>query len=248
MRAATIMCMLTAAALGCSSSSPTKPSGVSVVDADVDTDADGDADSDSDADGDTDADTDTASMGSTSDSTSLGGTGDTAVPSCTPERLVVTTPGVVANPGISGFAQFSMCVDPAAGTLHAVKQLWYGDIENTVLCMYTWETESTNVVYDCEDCDWAFDFNWEVPIEDGTTMCTEGWWHPAELYSPINARIGFAASHYGAPDVYWDLDADGEWESDYDTYHGAKWPIGSDISAEYDGREWRVTYKYSLIE
>lgn len=211
------------------------------ADADADTDADADADADGDADADTDADTDTDTVGATGD------TGATSVPRCEPERLVVQTAGTVANPGAQGFMRFSACVDPE-GQWRGVQQIWWGDIDATVLCMYTWEVESTNLVTDCDECDWAFQFNWGIPYEDGTTKCAEGWGPPAEWYNPTDTRIGFYEGWINIdPDVFWDIDGDGTWTSDSSVYHGAQWPFGPLLEASFDGEEWLLNYDFAQV-
>jgi hypothetical protein len=220
--------MRTAALLLLIACSSTEPGSATVLEVDADTDADADAD----ADADTDTGTET--------------TGDTGVLGCEPERHVVLTAATVANPNASGFLRFSACVDPVLGEMRAIKQQWYGDINGVVECMYTWETTSTNVVTDCSDCDWAFEFNWGTPYEDGTTQCSVGWWDPIALSTPINERLGFDPMGLdGNPDVLWDNDGDGTWISDFQVYFGAAWPMGSEIDATFDGTEWLLTYQYA---
>ncbi len=211
----------------------TEPDSADLLEADADTDADTDADADADADADSDADSD-------ADADTDIGFG------CEPERLVVQTAGTVANSGASSFQRFSACVDPDLGELRAVKQLWFGDINDTVACMYTWEVTTTNLVTDCDDCDWAFEFNWGTPYEDGTTLCEEGWLSPSAMYSPTNARLGFDATGIdGNPDVLWDNDGDGVWVYDFHVYFGAAWPMGSTVDAIFDGTEWDLIYEYA---
>jgi len=104
-------------------------------------------------------------------------------------------------------------------------------------------------VDDCEECDWAFQFNWGVPIEDGTTMCSEGWWHPSELYNPTDVRIGFVEGWINQdPDILWDIDGDGEWVSDESLYHGAQWPFGPLLDASFDGEEWLINYDFAQVD
>lgn len=226
--------MRTAALLLLLACSSTEPGPATALEVDTDTDADSDADSDTDSDSDADTDTDTETRG------------DTGVLGCEPERHVVMTAGTVFNPNASGFERFSACVDPALGELRAVKQRWYGDINGTVQCMYTWEVTTTNVVMDCSDCDWAFQFNWGVPYEDGTTFCGDGWWDPASLSTPFDVRLGFDSMGLdGNPDVLWDNDDDGIWISDFQVYFGAAWPMGSTIDATYDGVEWLLIYEFA---
>jgi len=110
--------------------------------------------------------------------------------------------------------------------------------------MYTWEATSTNTVADCADCEWAFEFNWGTPYEDGMTLCEEGWWAPTALSTPFEVRFDPAGLD-GNPDVLWDNDDDGIWIPDFQVYFGAQWPMGSEITACFDGTEWDLVYTFA---
>lgn len=201
-----------------------------LVDGDADTDTDADADADADADTDSDADTDT----------DITDTGDTAaIDSCVPVKftpaLIETTPLNIGDEYVS-HQDTVACIEPGV-RMHGFHQVWYTrESDDAVYCLYTYEFDTTNVRADCADCDWAFELQWGVPYEDGTSLCSD-WYNPIDM--ALGADVGFGFTElgtFGSPEVWW-------WaENSVWTPDNYQWGPFSPLEANFDGVEWEISY------